>query len=58
MRLDEIFTRFDFVEIITASDRLWRVTQVAGARIPVCLNGFNGNGLKGHHWIFSFRGGL
>ena len=36
--LDEVLPRFDLVEVLAASDRLWRVADVARAPVPVGLN--------------------
>src|SRR5690242_17982514 len=34
MRLDQVLSRFDFIEVFAATNFFGRVTQIAGTRIP------------------------
>ena len=42
VRLDEVFSRFDFIEILARADRCWGVAEIARAVVPVFANPIDG----------------
>ena len=48
VRLDAILAGFDFVKIFLGADRLRRVTDVTGTRVPVILDASDGDFFKSH----------